>query len=174
MIEIRRFRETDDIDDVSRVYAQSWKSAYRGIVPQDYLDSIPENRWSEKLISELSSLWVVSDGDCIIGSSTYASARDDKFAGWGEIISIYLLPSYFHKGIGAKLLWASMDELVAMGYSDFYLWVLEDNHLARRFYEKNGYNINGDVMQYVIGGKLLNEIRYVYHKNDSVDERSDI
>jgi hypothetical protein len=26
MIEIRCFRETDDIDDVSRVYAQSWST----------------------------------------------------------------------------------------------------------------------------------------------------
>lgn len=174
MIEIRRFRETDDIDDVSRVYAQSWKSAYRGIVPQDYLNSIPENRWSEILLGELSNLWVVSDGKRIIGSSTYAPARDEKYNGWGEIISIYLLPSYFHQGIGTKLLRASMDGLFTMGYSDLYLWVLEDNQPARSFYEKNAFSFNGDVMQYVIGGKPLNEVRYVYYKNNSVDERLDI
>jgi len=62
---IRRFWKTDNIDDFSRVYAQSRKSAYKEIIPQDCLDSIPENRWSEKLMNELSNLWIVSDGDRI-------------------------------------------------------------------------------------------------------------
>ena len=54
-----------------------------------------------------------------------------------------------------------MDELFSMGYSNLYLWVLEDNRSARRFYEKNGFKVNGDLMQYAIGGKPLSEIRYV-------------
>ncbi len=164
-MEIRRFLETDNIDDVSRVYAQSWKSAYSGIVPQDYLDSLPENRWSKILLGELSNLWVVSDGKRIIGSSTYALARDEKYRGWGEIISIYLLPEYFHQGIGTKLLRASMNDLFTMGYSNLYLWVLADNRSARRFYEKNGFRFNGDLMQSAIGGKTLNEVRYIYQKS---------
>lgn len=164
-MEIRRFLETDNIDDVSRVYAQSWKSAYSGIVPQDYLDSLPENRWSKILLGELTNLWVVSDGKQIIGSSTYAPARDEKYCGWGEIISIYLLPEYFHQGIGTKLLRASMNELFTLGYSNLYLWVLEDNRSAHQFYEKNGFKFNGDLMQYAIGGKPLNEIRYIYQES---------
>lgn len=164
-MEIRRFLESDDIDEVSRVYAQSWKSAYSGIVPQDYLDGIAENRWSQILVSELSNLWVVSNGKQIIGSSTYAPARDEKYAGWGEIISIYLLPEYFHLGIGTKLLRASMGELFSMGYGNLYLWVLEDNRSAREFYEKNGFRFNGDILQAVIGGKQLNEVRYVYQES---------
>jgi len=110
------------------------------------------------------NLWVVSDGKRIIGASTYALARDEKYSGWGEIISIYLLPEYFHQGIGTKLLRASMDELFTLGYSNFYLWVLEDNRSARRFYEKNGFRFNGDTMQSVIGGKPLSEIRYIYQE----------
>jgi predicted GNAT superfamily acetyltransferase len=43
---IRRLTPSDDIDHVSRVYARSWKTAYQGIVPQEYLDSLPENRRS--------------------------------------------------------------------------------------------------------------------------------
>ncbi len=164
-MEIRRFLETDNIDDVSHVYAQSWKSAYCGIIPQDYLDSIPENRWSKILVNALSNLWIVSDGKQIIGSSTYAPAGDEEYSGWGEIISIYLLPSYFHLGIGTKLLRASMNELFSMGYDNLYLWVLEDNLSARQFYEKNGFEFNGDTLQSVIGGKLLSEIRYVHKKN---------
>ena len=166
-MEIRRFLKTDHIDGVSNVYAQSWKSAYHGIIPQSYLDSIPANRWSQFLINELSTLWIVSDGEQIIGASTYAPARDKKFSGWGELISIYLLPSYFYLGIGTKLLKASMDSLFSMGYGRIYLWVLEDNVPARRFYEKNGFHFNGDIQPAAIGGEMLNEIRYVWRKNRS-------
>lgn len=163
-MQIRRFLETDNIDDVSFVYAQSWKTAYKGIIPQEYLDRIHETRWSGILVNELSNLWIVCDGKKIIGSSTYAPAKNKEYCGWGEIISIYLLPSYFHRGIGTKLLRASMNELFSMGYDNLYLWVLEENHLARQFYEKNGFKFNGDTLESVIGGRSLNELRYVYQK----------
>lgn len=115
--------------------------------------------------NELSHLWVVSDGNNIIGSSTYAPARDKSYDTWGEIISIYLLPAYFHKGIGTNLLHASMNELFSMGYSNIYLWVLEGNHSAREFYDKNGFKFNGDKLQLTIGGRVLNEIRYIFQKS---------
>ena len=163
-MEIRRFSNTDSIDDVSRVYAQSWKSAYCGIIPQGYLDSIPETRWSGFLINELSNLWIVSDNGQIVGASTYSPARDKEYSGWGQIISIYLLASYFRRGIGTRLLQASMSELFSLGYDKIYLWVLEENHSARRFYEKNGFHFNGDILAENIGGKVLNEVRYIYQK----------
>lgn len=165
-MEIRRFLNTDNIDDVSRVYALSWKNAYKGIVPQDYLNNLSEDRWSKKLIDQLSNLWIICDGKQIIGASTYAHARDEKYSGWGEIISIYLLPEYYHQGIGTKLLQASMNSLFSAGYEKLYLWVLEDNHPARRFYEKNGFDFNGDTLEYVIEGKPLNEVRYVFKKGE--------
>lgn len=160
-MEIRRFKETDSIDDVSRVYAESWKYAYRGIIPQDYLDGISETRWSEYLRREIPNLWIVSDDKRIIGASTYSPARDSKYAGWGEIVSIYLLPEYFHRRIGTRLLNASVNELISKGYGSSYLWVLEDNLAARKFYEKNGFSYSGEMAETDIGGKKLNELRYV-------------
>lgn len=44
-MEIRFIAPTDDRSEISRVYEESWKFAYKGIVPQSYLDSIPEGRW---------------------------------------------------------------------------------------------------------------------------------
>ncbi len=165
-MEIRRFSKTDSVDDVSRVYAESWKSAYKGIVPQDYLDNIDEKRWSGFLSAELSRLWLASDGERIVGTSTYSPARDKKFGGWGEIISIYLLPQYARRGIGTKLLKASMDSLFLMRYKKIYLWVLEENYTARDFYTKSGFYPNGDTREIVIGGKRLAEIRLIYEKTN--------
>ena len=44
-MEIRPLRKTDSRLEVSRIYEESWKHAYRGIVPQDYLDHIPVGGW---------------------------------------------------------------------------------------------------------------------------------
>lgn len=37
---IRLINEKDDRAAISRVYEESWKSAYKNIIPQDYLESI--------------------------------------------------------------------------------------------------------------------------------------
>ena len=48
-MEIREILPSDDRRELSRIYEESWKSAYRGIIPQAYLDSIPEGRWAGAL-----------------------------------------------------------------------------------------------------------------------------
>ena len=40
-MEIRHVKRTDDRYAISRIYEESRKFAYKGIVPQSYLDSIP-------------------------------------------------------------------------------------------------------------------------------------
>lgn len=162
-MEIRRFSsESDNIDEISRVYAQSWKTAYRTFIPQAYLDSIEENRWSEYLTGVLPNLWLACENGRITGVCTYAPARDSAYVGWGEIVSLYLLPQACGKGIGKKLLLASMESLNAMGLHNIYLWAFEDNLTARRFYEKNGFASNGEKMLEAIGGRELYSVRYVY------------
>ena len=46
-MQIRRLRPDDDRLALSGVYEASWRWAYRGLVPQEYLDSIPAGRWAE-------------------------------------------------------------------------------------------------------------------------------
>ena len=45
-MEIRYLNNSDDPMQVSAIYEQSWKCAYKGIIPQSYLDSIPEGKWA--------------------------------------------------------------------------------------------------------------------------------
>jgi len=137
-MEIRHYRDGDNLRDISRIYARSWKSAYRGIVPQEYLDALPEDRWAPLMEKEKRQLLLAADGDTLIGASTWGPARDGAYADWSEIVSIYLLPEYFRQGVGTALFRAAEAELVARGHDRIYLWVLEDNMPARRFYEKTG------------------------------------
>ncbi len=42
---IRKMNQTDSREEISNIYEQSWKYAYKGIIPQAYLDSIPKGQW---------------------------------------------------------------------------------------------------------------------------------
>lgn len=165
MMEIRPYREGDDIDEISHIYALSWKTAYRGLIPDDFLDNISETRWSPLLRAESSRLVLALENGKPIGVSTYCAARDEKMKGWGEIVSLYLLPTHYRKGIGTKLFSAVVAELMSEGYSDIYLWVLENNQTARAFYEKNGFVCNGDINADNVGGRAVNELRYIRTAN---------
>lgn len=44
-MEIRFITPVDSRQEISRVYEESWKFAYKGIIPQDYLDGIPKGQW---------------------------------------------------------------------------------------------------------------------------------
>lgn len=102
------------------------------------------------------------DNGKYIGISSICAARDEAMAGWGEIISMYLLPDYFHMGIGKPLVENSISALIKMGYSKIYLWVLQENTRARKFYEKNGFTLSADTVTIQIGNKDLAEVRYTY------------
>lgn len=82
---------------------------------------------------------------------------------YGEVVSIYLLPEHIGKGYGKLLFKSAVNELKKLGFNDIFLWVLEGNHRARRFYEKEGFTLSGRYLEVNIGGKSLNEVQYVIY-----------
>ncbi|MBU5484175.1 GNAT family N-acetyltransferase [Clostridium sp. MSJ-11] len=162
-MEIRLMNEQDDCFAISNVYEESWKGAYKGIIPQAYLDSIPKGRWVQFLNDSTWNTLIMLDGDKIIGTSSYGASRFADMNGYGEIISIYLLPEYFGKGYGKQLLQTTIDGLIQMGYKDIFLWVLETNSKTRHFYERFGFETSSAYLDDDIGGKRLREIQYIYH-----------
>ncbi len=146
---------------VSHIYANSWKSAYKGIVPQKYLDELSLEQWTPFLKDSLYTGFVLKEGNELVATSSISPARDEAMKGWGEIISIYVLPQYFHKGYGKKLFSFVTAQLHSNGFQNIYLWVLESNQRARAFYERNGFYFNGDILPITIGGKELIEMRYI-------------
>jgi len=155
---VRRISPEDNRLAISNIYEQSWKTAYSGIVPQDYLDAIPQGRWASKIDTPGWRTLVCELDGKLIGTSSVCRSRFEEYPEEGEIISIYLLPEYMHKGYGRKLLAAAVDELSE--YEDIFLWVLEDNTNARRFYESQGFVLTEGCLENEIGGKVLREVRY--------------
>ena len=107
----------------------------------------------------MDSLVMVVEGE-IVGTSSCCPSRLARMSGWGEIVSLYLLPRVQGMGYGKALLRAAVDALGAMGLRDVFLWVLEDNLRARRFYEHMGFFASGEHLDDVIGGAALREVQY--------------
>ena len=162
-MEIRPLRETDSRLEISRIYEESWKTAYRGIVPQAYLDGIPAGRWAEALDRAGWDTLVLTEGERLIGTSSVCASRWPDWPGFGEVVSLYLLPESMGKGYGKALLAAAVRRLAEQGFQDALLWVLEESRRARRFYERAGFTLAGDVMDGEIGGKPLREVLYLRH-----------
>lgn len=103
-MEIRQLLPEDDRLAVSRIYAESWRHAYKGIVPQAFLDGLSEDNCGKKIDTEgRYNLVAVADGK-LVGTSSYCKSRFPEYAEYGEIVSIYFLPEYMGKGYGKSFL----------------------------------------------------------------------
>ncbi|MEV0122297.1 GNAT family N-acetyltransferase [Streptomyces sp. NPDC050703] len=78
----------------------------------------------------------------------------------GEIYALYISPGLTGQGIGRTLLDEAHAQLKGQGFAVSALWVLRDNHRARRFYERVGYQADGVTQDDVYDGTTLTELRY--------------
>lgn len=164
-IKIRR-ATVEDVREISDIHAQSWKVAYKDIIPQQYLEDLKNDFWVlyfKNMISDgILKVQIVFEDNVPVGCISYGKARDKDFDKSGEIISIYVISDYWRKGYGNKLLEAALEDMKKDGYKSVYLWVLEENNNATQFYEKNGFSFNGDKNVIQIMDKALVDLRYVH------------
>lgn len=159
-MEIRMLGASDDRMAVSRVFEESWRYAYRGLIPQDYLDAIPEGRWAESVDRSDHETLLLTDGETIAGVVYFGASRFETFPGMGEIMAIYLRPAYIGQGRGHALFAAALEKLREQGFTEVFLWVLEGNERAIRFYEREGFAATEHVLADEIGGRDVSERQY--------------
>lgn len=162
-MELRQINATDNFEEIGGIYVKSWRAAYAGIVPDAYLASLTADGWADALAKGTYASFVLVEEGRYIGVSSISPARDEHLRGWGELASIYLLPEYVGAGCGKLLFDHSVRALRQAGFTKLYLWVLEENLRARRFYEKQGFSPSDETGSIDIGGKMLAELRYIAH-----------
>lgn len=159
-----RYAEINDAKVLGKIHSESWKIAYKGIVPDSVLDNITADkreRYFEKALSEnLEEDTLIFVDNKAVGLMTIGKCRDnDRDNTYGEIWGIYLLPEYWNMGIGSHYINWGINELKNRNFKKITLWVLEDSLNSRRFYERMGFRHDGTVKEIDIG-KKLNEFRY--------------
>jgi ribosomal protein S18 acetylase RimI-like enzyme len=153
-----------DSPALGQVQVTSWRSAFRGIAPNDYLDhqANVDNQvedWKKILADDAQLVFVVENEQHLIGYAWAQREKNPDIEWDSELISMHLLPDYKRQGIGKKLFSTVSAELQRQGCTSIYLWVFEDNRSARFFYEALGGKLAGK-QEITLGGKNLIEVVY--------------
>jgi GNAT superfamily N-acetyltransferase len=68
---------------------------------------------------------------------------DGEDGGVAELYALYVRPAWWSTGTGRALMERVLTKSAGAGYLSITLWVLRDNHRARRFYERAGFAPDG-------------------------------
>src|SRR5438270_32280 len=159
----------DDAPAIARVHIRTWQTAYRGLLPDAFLDSLAlqfESRtefWRSHIATPPASteIWVAVDGPQVHGFVALGPARDPEPKTAGEVYAIYVLPDCWNQGAGRALFQHAAKQLLSLGFSQAMLWVLETNIRARRFYEFAGWtHDSGTKLDTLSPGIQLKEVSY--------------
>ncbi|MFG1620415.1 GNAT family N-acetyltransferase [Kribbella sp. NPDC049227] len=145
---MRAARE-EDLLGAAEARVASWRAAFTGLVPQDFLDAMDSAAiaasWSESIAAGRSRLYVASIGEQIAGYAGVGPERDREAPpGTGELYALFVHPDHWGTGAGRALTDAAVADLRDHGCTDVWLWVLEANIRARRFYARYGFTETTD------------------------------
>ncbi|HEY5949096.1 MAG TPA: GNAT family N-acetyltransferase [Kofleriaceae bacterium] len=158
----------DDAEGIARVHTDSWQTSYRGILPDTVLDRIDVGQRADsrrKILRDRSVFQLVAydvtHGDIVGFCDAGASRRHVPYA--GEVYAIYLAHRAKRHGLGAEMWERVQAWLAANEMRSMIVWVLENNHHARRFYEAMGGRA-GSTLQSRVGGYPVVELSYVWDR----------
>jgi len=148
-ISIRKAKSSD-LNEIITVHIETWKTAYKGVVPdkniQRFIIRTRDKRWQKQLknmIEEKIFFIAESNKSEIVGFAIGGLERSKNPNYKGELMGIYIIKEFQRKGIGKALTRKIVEELIDMKINSMLLWVLENNPY-RTFYE-------------TIGGKVIDK-----------------
>jgi len=155
-IEIRK-ANINDSEPIAVVLVESWRHAYKGIMPDEVLDNLSVSKRSEGWSTHLSDggeAYVLIESEKIIGVLEVSRFRGElkEYEHYAEIPVIYLLPKKIGKGFGFLLMEYAQQLLASKGFNDIAIWVLEKNTRAIQFYNKAGFLFSGVVKEHLSTG----------------------
>jgi len=165
-----------DAPAIAALHAASWRSAYRGMLPDAFLDGpIEGNRlehWTHRMSLASPRRYVLSavTHGRLFGCACVFAAADPE---WGALLdNLHVAPDAKGRGIGARLLGGALEWVRATSRDDrMHLWVFDANEPARRFYDRQGGRVTGARTAEIIPGTQVAELRYAW-ETVVVDRRS--
>jgi GNAT superfamily N-acetyltransferase len=156
----------EDAEGLTRVHVRSWQSSYRGLLAQEFLDTIDFPKrlamWRHTLAHpENFGVYAAETPDTgeLVGFCAVGKSRGDPPGFPGELYSIYLLEEAKGLGVGHALFQEGLQWLREHGLWPVALWVLKENTRARRFYERMGGHLAGE-QSITIGDVRYPEVAY--------------
>jgi len=161
-----------DARAIAEVHVESYKSTYRGILPDEFLDGLSvekrESFWRD--LAAQQSITIVGCGadGSVLGFASGGKERSGRLGCDGELYAIYLHTEAQRKGLGAFLVRQMVQELVALGFRSMAVWVLARNP-STKFYESLGGRVIGQ-QEIERGGQTFSEVAYGWPGLDAFRE----
>ncbi|KGM08519.1 GNAT family N-acetyltransferase [Cellulomonas carbonis] len=159
----------DDAEQIAAVHIASWREAYAGAVPEEYLARMDVHeratRWQSVLESSARDdiqVWVAEDEEDghVVGFASVGPSRDeDAERTTVEIYTIYLEPAAWGRGVARRLMRTLLEHVPAG--ATVTLWVLSTNERAHHFYRRHGFMADGVERLSPYDHEQLREIRFV-------------
>ncbi|RCV56540.1 GNAT family N-acetyltransferase [Marinitenerispora sediminis] len=149
---------------IATVRVSGWRAAYRGIVPDAFLDRMaPDPAAREGLLRAPRPgvrEYLAEVGGDVVGWLAAGPSRDPDHAAAGvhEIYACYAVPGHWRRGVGRALMAAALRD-IGEGRA-VSLWTFRDNERARRFYEACGFSPDGRERDFHAGAPIP-EVRYL-------------
>lgn len=134
--------------------------------------------WANRLQDPVTgrAVFVAHDGDGIVGFVYVGPTADtdDTPGRTGHVYSIHVDPPVWGAGIGKELLKFAVGSLRSTGFEDATLWVVDTNRRARKFYESNGWRLDGARRKEILAvgsgnGDEVSVVRYRLELHETED-----
>jgi GNAT superfamily N-acetyltransferase len=162
-----RMAEPADADVIAQLHARSWHTAYRGILSDEFLDV--------RVLADRQALWCArfaqvdrtdmlvlldEEGGKIRG---FACAFLDADPDWGTLLdNLHVVAECKGTGLGRVLMAATANRILELNRTRLHLWAYEQNHAARKFYERLGGIMTANEPESAPDGRVLNLVRYCW------------
>ena len=163
-IKIRK-ATVDDIDSIVKIKIDSWKDTYKGIVSDEFLNSMDYKENFAKFKKEIENEnsikqnYVMTKDDIVIGYAKFSILNNESYD--SQIYAIYIDYKLKNRGYGTILLNYVKAYLKNNGCKNMVLWCIYRNYPSRIFYEKRG-GIEGKKIKSLIGPQRIYEISYIF------------
>lgn len=160
---------------IAALQVRAWKAAYRGIVPDAFLDDLAEDAWLQRWTDHLTApgneeVHQLVSTDARGGQpravGTCGPALEPTAKLTGQLYVLYADPAVWGQGHGGALLRRVHELLAADGHSGAVLWVAADNDHSIRFYEHHGWRKDGGTQREQVAGAIFDEVRMVRNLAD--------
>jgi len=147
---------SSDLPVLAKVYDTAWRHTLAPFADPEFLSSRSPAHHEKRFLKDLSE-----------GAGLYLALWEDVPCGMlmlypqeNQLAKVYLLPVYQGKGIGRTLVEFALGTLPG---KEVFLWAMNYNEKARKFYEHIGFRSSGEEVV-IDPASGLTQIKYIYRK----------
>jgi GNAT superfamily N-acetyltransferase len=160
-----------DVQEIARIQRDTWRTAYRDLLPAEVLAGLDNVEAVRELVEEATAtVHVAIEGKWTVGFCVVGAAPDSEVAEadgtlppdaatTGLVATLLVEPRWGRRGHGGRLLVAAAETLRGLGATRGVSWVPEADHASLAFYRSAGWHTDGVVRTLDAGGRPLREAR---------------